>query len=72
MMWDFDAPEVLGYYWHRDTKNNIKERIVEIVRDQGTNAIIVFDPRKPLETKSAYTYGGEWAGPLEVPTEVKK
>lgn len=67
MNWTPDPPEVLGYYWHKDPKKDRPVRIVEIIRDQGTAAIIVFDPKKPLETISAYAYGGEWIGPLEKP-----
>ena len=67
-----DLPEVLGYFWHRDVKHPLgrtmrSERIVKIVKDQGTNAEIVFDPDMPLETISLYAYGGEWAGPIPKP-----
>lgn len=73
-----DPPEVLGYYWHRDTPETTRqarltrtverpERIVKVCRDQGTNTMIVFDPDYPLETKSSWEFGGEWAGPLKPP-----
>jgi hypothetical protein len=49
-----DAPEVIGYYWHRDgstaarsincpRQQDRNERIVKVIKDQGTNALIIFD-----------------------------
>lgn len=78
MTYSPDAPEITGYFWHRDTPETTrearahrsvdrKERIVKIIKDQGTNALIVFDPDFPLETKAAWNFGGEFAGPIKPP-----
>lgn len=69
MQWTSEPPSKEGYYWHRDNSIASIESIFAL--GEAFHVSAAYRGPDGDESESVKSFGGEWCGPLVIPTDAK-